>query len=115
MTGGFLGQAGSAPAPGGVAALLGSPIFVLISFFLIMYFLLIRPRQKEQRKHDAMLNALQRGDRILTNGGIYGRIENVREKEGVLVVKVAEGVKVEVARSSVASVLDRGGKAEGSA
>ena len=111
MTPGFLAQAGATPAgPGGMGALLGSPIFVLVSFFLIMYFLLIRPRQKEQRKHEDMLKGLQRGDRILTNGGIYGLIENV--KDGVLVVKIAEKVKVEMSRASVASVLERGADME---
>ena len=109
MPHGFLAQAGAPSAPSGFGAILGNPLFVLLAFFIIMYFLLIRPKQKEQREHQKMLAALERGDRIITTGGIYGLIEQVREKEGILVVKVAEKVKIELSRSAVLRVLERGG------
>ena len=108
---GFLAQAGGAapgasPHPGGIGGFFGSIYFPLIAFFGITYFLLIRPRQKEQKKHQEMLSAIKKGDHILTTGGIYGLVENVREKDGVLLVKIADKVKIELARSAVASRVE---------
>ena len=113
---GFLAQAGGAGGPGaggaghpgGIGGFLGSIYFPLIAFFAITYFLLIRPRQKEQKKHQEMLTSVKKGDHILTTGGIYGLVENVKEKEGILIVKIADKVKIEVARSAVASRVERG-------
>lgn len=101
-------QAGAAPAADWKSMLFGSPIFVLFMMFAIMYFLILRPKQKEQKKHETMLKGLQRGDRVLTTGGIYGVVETVKEKEGVLTVRIAEKTRVEVAKSAVTSLLERG-------
>lgn len=107
MNYGFLAQAGGAGAKGGFGGFLGSIYFPLLAFFAITYFLLIRPRQKEQREHAKMLDAVKKGDHILTTGGLYGLVEGVKEKEGILLVKIADKVKVEIARSAVASRVER--------
>ena len=109
MTTMFLAQTGGTPqGPGGIGGILANPLFVVVAFFAIMYFLLIRPKQKEQKEHQRMLSAIQKGDRILTNGGLFGLVEMVKEKEGILVVKIAEKVKVEVSRGAVARRIERG-------
>ena len=75
----------------------------LIVIFVIFYFLLIRPQQKRAKEHTALLNALKKDDKIITNGGLYGVITAVRGE--VLEVKIAEGVKVEISRQGVATVI----------
>jgi preprotein translocase subunit YajC len=77
----------------------------LIVIFVIFYFLLIRPQQKRAKEHTALLNALKKDDKIITNGGLYGVITAVRGD--VIEVKIAEGVKVEVSRQGVATVVTK--------
>lgn len=77
----------------------------LILIFIVFYFLLIRPQQKKLKEHRAMLTALRRGDRIITNGGIIGLVTKVEERE--LIVEIAEGVRVHVARDMVSSVVSK--------
>lgn len=72
-------------------------------FFGLMYFLLIRPQQKEQRERAAMLKALKPGDKIVTNGGLVGVITKVEDL--TIKVRVAEKVEVEVYKSGVAKVI----------
>jgi preprotein translocase subunit YajC len=76
----------------------------LILIFAIMYFLLIRPQQKKLKEHKAMVEALRRGDQVLTQGGIIGKVAKVHE-DGILEVEIAEGVKVRIPRHTVASVM----------
>ena len=83
----------------------------LLFMVVIFYFLLIRPQQKRQKQHNTMLTQLKKGDKVLTSGGIYGLIERVRE-DGVLVVKVADNVKVEMAKSAVSTVVKGSGEAQ---
>jgi len=83
----------------------GNPLLSLLPFLLIivvMYLLMIRPQAKKQKVKQRMLQDLKPGDDILTIGGIYGKIEGVREKEGLLIVKIAKDVKVTISRSAVA-------------
>lgn len=77
----------------------------LILIFVVFYFLLIRPQQKKIKEHKAMLGALRRGDRVVTNGGIIGLVTKVEEKE--LIVEIADGVRVHVARDMVTTVLSK--------
>jgi preprotein translocase subunit YajC len=77
----------------------------LILIFAIMYLLILRPQAKRQKEHQKMLTSLEKGDRIMTAGGIYGTIVGVKEKDNILIVKVADNVKLEVARTSVARKL----------
>jgi preprotein translocase subunit YajC len=78
----------------------------LILIFAIMYFLLIRPQQKRVKEHKAMIEALRRGDQVVTQGGIIGKITKVKE-DGELEVEISDGVKVRVLRATVAQVLSK--------
>ncbi|MCD6206147.1 MAG: preprotein translocase subunit YajC [Candidatus Marinimicrobia bacterium] len=86
----------------------GNPIMSLLPFLLIilvMYLLMIRPQAKKQKEKQQMLKELKPGDEVLTIGGIYGKIEGVREKEGILIVRVAKDIKIHVTRSAIAEKL----------
>jgi len=78
----------------------------LILIFVVFYFLLIRPQQKKMKNHKAMLAAIKRGDQIVTGGGVYGKVHKVQD-DGVLVVDIAEGVRVKVAQETVSAVIDK--------
>ena len=78
----------------------------LILIFAIMYFLLIRPQQKKMKEHKAMVEALRRGDQVLTQGGIIGKVTKVNE-DGTAEVEIAEGVKVKVLRHTIAQVMNK--------
>ncbi len=80
-----------------------------IAIILIIYFLMIRPQAKRQKQQQAMLKGLQKGDKIVTAGGIHGEIVGVKDNETTLVVKIAKDVKIEVERSSVGRLVSRGG------
>ncbi len=75
----------------------------LILIFVVFYFLLIRPQQRKQKEHQAMLQAVRRGDRVVTGGGIIGTIAKVVSDEEVL-VEIAEGLRVRVLRSTITGV-----------
>ncbi|MCK4235892.1 MAG: preprotein translocase subunit YajC [Candidatus Krumholzibacteria bacterium] len=77
----------------------------ILLIFIIFYFLLIRPQQKKQKKHQSMVSSLHRGDRIVTNGGLYGSVVDV--KEHVIVLKISEDVKVELIKNAVAAVVEK--------
>lgn len=76
----------------------------LILIFVVFYFLLIRPQQRKAKDHKTMLDALRRGDRVVTGGGIIGTVARVENPEEVT-VDIAEGVRVRVLRSTITSVL----------
>lgn len=76
----------------------------LVLIFIVFYFLLIRPQQKKQKDHRTMLDALRRGDRVVTGGGILGIVFKVVSPEEVE-VDIASGVRVKVLRSTITSVL----------
>ncbi|WP_299144849.1 preprotein translocase subunit YajC [uncultured Tateyamaria sp.] len=78
----------------------------LILIFAIMYFLLIRPQQKKVKEHAAMVEAVRRGDQVVTQGGLIGKVSKVKE-ENEIEVELAEGVKVRVVKSTIASVLSK--------
>ena len=78
----------------------------LILIFAIMYFLLIRPQQKKVKEHQAMVSALRRGDQIVTQGGLIGKVTKVKD-DNEIEVEVAEGVKVRVVRTTVAQVISK--------
>ncbi len=96
-----------APA-GGAGKTQANPLLQLMPLFLIlviMYLLLIRPQSKRQKEQRRMLEKLEKGDRVLTAGGILGTIVGFKEKENTLIVKIDDNVKVEMTRNSVAQVL----------
>ncbi len=78
----------------------------LILIFAIMYFLLIRPQQKKMKEHQAMVAALRRGDQVVTQGGLIGKVTKVKD-DGEVEVEIAEGVKVRVIQSTIANVLNK--------
>lgn len=79
----------------------------LILIFLIMYFLLIRPQQQKLKQHKAMVDALRRGDQVITQGGLLGKVTRVKDDSDEIEVEIAEGVKVRVVRSTIASVTSK--------
>ena len=92
-------QAAGAAQPG-----LFESMLPLVLIFGVFYFLLIRPQQKKQKAHKATLNAIRRGDRIVTGGGILGTVVKVIN-DGELKVEIADGVKVRVDRGLVSAVI----------
>ena len=96
-----MGAPGDAGAQGGAGGFSG--LFMMLAIFAIFYFILIRPQQKKMKDHKKMIEELKKGDRIVTAGGIYGVVEGVTPN--TLTVKIAEGVKVKITRSSVGAVV----------
>ena len=78
----------------------------LVLIFAIMYFLLIRPQQKKVKEMRAMVDALRRGDQVLTQGGIIGKVTKVGD-DGVLEVEIADGVKVKVLKHTITQVMNK--------
>ena len=73
----------------------------------IFYFMIIRPQQKKQKETEAMLQAISKGDRVLTTGGVFGTVVGKKSEE-VVVLKVADDVKMEFSKQSIVRVLERG-------
>ncbi len=92
----------AAPAAGGADMIV--QFLPLILIFVVFYFLLIRPQQKKMKDHKGMLEAIRRGDRVVTGGGIIGTVTKVGP-EDELQVEIAENVRVRVVRSTVNLVL----------
>lgn len=93
-------------SPSGGSAGSGSGLMTMLMFgsiFAIFYFMIIRPQKKQQDARKAMIEALKRGDKIVTSGGIFGVVKDVKADR--VIVTIAENVKVEVAKSAVNGVL----------
>lgn len=83
----------------------GNPLTMLVPFvliFAVFYFIVIMPAKKQQKKKDAMIAGLKKGDRVVTTGGIYGSVAAV--EDGALLLKVAENVKIRVAKNAIAGM-----------
>ncbi|MDV4166664.1 preprotein translocase subunit YajC [Rhodovulum sp. FJ3] len=94
-----------AQADGGAGSSLAQ--FVpLILIFVIMYFLMIRPQQKKMKEHKAMVEALRRGDQIVTQGGLIAKVVKVKDDNEVE-AEIADGVKVRVVRQTITQVLNK--------
>jgi preprotein translocase subunit YajC len=87
---------------GGTAAFLIN-IAPIAAIFFVFYFLVIAPANKQKRKTQEMLHSLKKGDRVVTSGGIYGTVQGVEAE--VVYLKIADNVKVKVARSAISSVV----------
>jgi preprotein translocase subunit YajC len=84
----------------------GNPLTMLVPFvliFAVFYFIVILPAKKQQKKKDAMIAALKKGDRVVTAAGIYGTVAAVEDP--TLLLKVAENVKIRVAKSAIAGMV----------
>jgi preprotein translocase subunit YajC len=80
----------------------GLTIFYLVFFFAIFYFLIIRPQQRQQKKRQEMLSKLKVDDRVVTVGGIHGRITKI--KDDTVMLRIADKVEVEVNKNAIAYV-----------
>ncbi|RJL06345.1 preprotein translocase subunit YajC [Paracoccus aestuarii] len=95
-----------AQAAGGAGAGAAFAQFIpLILIFAIMYFLMIRPQQKRLKAHREMVAAVKKGDHVVTQGGILGRVTSVRDEE--LEVEISQGVRVRLVRSTLAQVVNK--------
>ena len=92
------------PSAGPESSLLG--MLPLVLMFVVLYFIMIRPQMKRQKEHRAMIDALAKGDEVVTSGGLLGKV--ARLGEGFVHLEVAEGVEVQIQRSAVAQVLPKG-------
>lgn len=92
-----------AAGAGGAAAI--TQFIPLILIFAIMYFLMIRPQQKRVKEHRAMVAALQKGDQVITQGGLIGKV--IKASDDELEIEIAQGVKVRVVRSTISTVLNK--------
>jgi len=81
---------------------LGGMLIPLILMFGVFYFLLIRPQQKRQKEHKKLISELQKGDKVITSGGIHGVVSNVKDQ--TVVVKVGDSIKLEINKGNVAGV-----------
>jgi preprotein translocase subunit YajC len=101
----LLGQAAS---PKGGMGGLGGMMLPMLVIFGIMYFMMIRPQQRKEKERQAMIKAVKTGDRVLFSGGILGTVTNV--KDNSVIIRIADGVKVEVIRGAIQKVLEKGEK-----
>ena len=90
----------------GTGAAGGSDFFVqilpLLLIFVVFYFLLIRPQQKKMKKHRDMVSNLQRGDKVITGGGLYATVAKV--EDDAVVLEIADGVRVRAARHTISEL-----------
>jgi len=87
---------------------LGGMLIPLILMFGVFYFLLIRPQQKRQKAQKELMSELQKGDKVVTSGGIHGVISNVKEQ--TIILKAADNVKLEITRSNITRVEKKPGE-----
>ncbi|MFZ5433013.1 MAG: preprotein translocase subunit YajC [Calditrichota bacterium] len=106
IAGATLGQAGAQQPQGGLLPAL----LPLILIVVVMYFLMIRPQQKKQKAHQAMVTALKPGDEVVTAGGLYGTVAGVDEKKNTLYLKISGDVKVRVERHAITRVITDSGE-----
>lgn len=91
-----------APQGGGSANLI-STLVMFGAIFLIFYFMIIRPQQKRAKEREKMLSNMQKGDKVVTSGGLHGTIAGIDEK--TILLQVSDNVKMKFERSAIASVL----------
>jgi preprotein translocase subunit YajC len=94
----------TAPAGSTEASLLS--FLPLVAMFVVLYFIMIRPQMKRQKEHKAMIEALAKGDEIVTAGGLLGKVSKLGDS--MLHVELAQGVEVQLQRSAVVQVLPKG-------
>ena len=93
-------------APGAAANGGLSMIIMMVVLFGLMYFMMIRPQMKRQKEHRALISALAKGDEVVTNGGLAGRVEEVGET--FITIEIAPNVKVKLQKGAVSQVLPKG-------
>lgn len=93
---------GAASRPGGLFDLL--PLFAIM--FGIMYFMIIRPQRRKEKERLEMLSRIRKNDRVLSSGGIYGTVMNIKDDEVILRIDETNNVRVRLARSSIVGVVE---------
>jgi len=96
-------------APGGAYGAI-APFVPIAGIFLVFYFLVIAPANKQRKKTAEMLSSLKKGDTVLTSGGIYGTVQGVEPE--VVYLRIADNVKIKVARSAVSGIVTAAGASE---
>jgi preprotein translocase subunit YajC len=101
-------HAQAAPAAGAADSMFGSlgSMLPLVLMFVVLYFVMIRPQMKRQKEAKAMIDALAKGDEVVTSGGLLGKISKLGES--FLSVEIASGVEIQVQRSAVVQVMPKG-------
>jgi preprotein translocase subunit YajC len=100
----FISPAYAQTAGGGEAGMLS--FLPIILMFVVLYFLMIRPQMKRQKEHKAMMEALGKGDEVVTAGGVVGRVTKVTD--AYVTVEIAEGTEILVQKNAVATLLPKG-------
>jgi len=95
-----------AQAAGGGGGADFSFLIMMVLLFMVFYFLLIRPQQKKMKQHKAMVEALKRGDKVVTQGGIFGTITKV-VSDAEVQIEIAEGVRVRVVKGTISEILSK--------
>lgn len=98
----------SAPAAAGGGDMMSSltGMLPLVLMFVVLYFVMIRPQMKKQKEHKAMIDAVSKGDEVVTAGGVLGKVSKLGES--FLGLEVANGVEIQIQRSAVVQVLPKG-------
>jgi len=96
----------TAPAAGGDMQSSLMSMLPLVLMFVVLYFVMIRPQMKKQKEHRAMVEALAKGDEVVTGGGMLGRVTKLGDN--FIGVEIANGVEVQIQRSAVVQVLPKG-------
>ncbi|MFN7086948.1 MAG: preprotein translocase subunit YajC [Burkholderiales bacterium] len=94
-------QAAGGAQGGGIESML-----LIVLMFVVLYFLMIRPQMKRAKEHKAMIDALQKGDEVVTGGGMLGRISKMNEN--YVTLEIANGVEIQVQRSAIQVLLPKG-------
>ena len=98
---------GAGAGPGGVGGgSLASTFLMFGLMFAVFYFLLIRPQQKKMKDHKALIDALKKGDRVVTSGGIYGKITGVAEN--TITLEIADNVRIKIVKAQVGTKTEKG-------
>ena len=93
---------------GGSGAGGGSMVSTFVMFgaiFLIFYFMIIRPQQKRAKEREKLLSSIEKGDKVITSGGVHGTVAGVEEK--TILLQVTENVKLKIERSAISTILNR--------
>ena len=98
-------HAAAAPAPAGGGM---EMLIMLVVFGLVFYFMIYRPQAKRVKEHKGLMSTLSKGDEVLTQGGIVGKIVKVSDEKDFLVISVAEAVEVVLQKSAINAVLPKG-------
>lgn len=91
--------------PGGGSGSMVSTIVMFGAIFLIFYFMIIRPQQKRAKEREKLLSSIEKGDKVITSGGVHGTVAGVEEK--TILLQVTENVKLKIERSAIATIINK--------